>query len=84
MKPGGSIYFSKKIPQDPAKALWQTYIIFSLMDPVSIFPWYLRRRAVRSGCSPWETSTVKAGILTGPLDGENQARVVYAEYGPQG
>ena len=63
MKRKGSIYFSKKIPQDPAKALWQTYIIFSLMDPVSIFLWYLRRRAVRSGCCHWETSTVKGGIL---------------------
>jgi len=60
----GSIYFSKKIPQDPAKALWQTYIIFSLTDPILIFPWYSPRRAVRSGCCHWEISTVKDGILT--------------------
>lgn len=56
--------FSKKIPQDPAKALWQTYIIFSLTDPILIFPWYSPRRAVRSGCCHWEISTVKDGILT--------------------
>ena len=64
MKRKGSIYFSKKIPQDPAKALWQTYIIFSLTDPILIFPWYSPRRAVRSGCCHWEISTVKDGILT--------------------
>ncbi len=57
-------FFSKKIPQDPAKALWQTYIIFSLTDPILIFPWYSPRRAVRSGCCHWEISTVKDGILT--------------------
>ena len=56
--------FFKKIPQDPAKALWQTYIIFSLTDPILIFPWYSPRRAVRSGCCHWEISTVKDGILT--------------------
>lgn len=83
MKRKGSIYFSKKIPQDPAKALWQTYIIFSLTDPILIFPWYSPRRAVRSGWLSLGDIDSKGRHSYGPLDGENQARIVYAEYGPQ-
>jgi beta-lactamase regulating signal transducer with metallopeptidase domain len=56
--------FFQKDSTRPGEGLWQTYIIFSLTDPILIFPWYSPRRAVRSGCCHWEISTVKDGILT--------------------
>lgn len=82
MKPGGSIYFPKDSTRPGEGSVANVHYIFADGSGIDI-PMVFAEESSQIWMLSLGDIDSKGRHSTGPLDGENQARVVYAEYGPR-